>query len=235
MLEGKIPTTDYNTYENTLNIELTPSKSENNGYDSADRKWNNCGFFAFDRDNNKFRVPKLDNRVFIANGSNIGAINNDTIVNFKGKSEFNSRNINPHPGALITSSGEGWFDVGNGVVSYHTFTDLDPSQCVAVGSRVQPRHQQYPYFICVSTVEAGIDPTIYAKTIELQSEIQARIQAIINLQIDLNSLKSQVDGTQQGKVFNTKTELDNWVANPYNTISLKVSYPFGVHCGWKLF
>jgi cell division septum initiation protein DivIVA len=225
--DGRTPKTTFAKYNEIVNHVLTPEASSHNGYDSSDRKWNNCGYFAFDETNNKFRVPKLDNRVFISNGTNIGDVNPDQIVNFSGEfgiaynqqdqqSEGVFRSVSNE--RLNGGSGNGWM--------HRNVWGFDASRVVKTGPRVQPRHQQYPYFICVSSVEAGIDPTVYAKTIELRNEIIQRAKDILNITNQLEDLKTQIQGKQQGKVFELKAQLDNWIGNPYNVMGLPIGFNF---------
>lgn len=122
----------------------------------------NCGFFALDKDNGKFRFPIIVDRVFVSQAliaGNIGKYNQDQIVNITGHSTFLS--FDRGYGSCVSSSGalqnkteSRWSaSVSNGGADnwgVRHQINFDASRVVNTGDQVQPPNIQYPLLICIS-------------------------------------------------------------------------------------
>ncbi len=106
-----------------------------------------------------FRVPKLDNRVFLAGGigSQVGWYDQDQIVNIWGSSGYNYRTHTPvfqdnssgARGAFSQSYNTKILTANSGSVDYVTNLEFNAARVVPTGERVQPMHVQYPVFVVV--------------------------------------------------------------------------------------
>ena len=148
ILTGKVP---YKTL-----TEWQTEYNNNNG---------NCGYFGYDQENNVLKVPCIQDRVFIAqalNSGNIGKYNQDQIVNITGYIGGNSRCIFQNATGAFSKIGGttlDWNGIG-GTTGYNQF-NFDASKVVNTGDRVQPRHLQYPLFICVSNTPVSTTEAEY--------------------------------------------------------------------------
>jgi hypothetical protein len=144
LLENKIPYKSLADYQTEL---------DNNN--------DNCGYFGYDSTNNILRTPRLKNRVFIAQAltaRDIAKYNQDQIVNITRSFE-------------AIANGEGAFYNGSTVSKFNggqwgTKINFDASRQVNTGDQVQPRHIQYPLFVCVSKLNEPATEAQYNEFIE---------------------------------------------------------------------
>jgi hypothetical protein len=179
---GEIPSKTLTAY----NTELNNSNS-------------NCGYFGYDEANNILRVPKLDDRVFIAqalSSGNICKYNQDQIVNITGGFSADNSSWKPSGlyGAFYSRGAFYGYNGGNHGGNTEGIPGFDASRVVNTGDRVQPRHIQYPLFICVS------------------NQSQPITEDNVNLFIEGLSNKASIDGSNVTEdFFNNAVFEDNTI------------------------
>jgi hypothetical protein len=169
MITEKIPSITLGQYEEELN--------KNN---------DNCGYFGYDETNNILRVPKLDDRVAIMQAltaGNIAKYNQDQIVNITGSFVTMSRNNTFATDGAFYKAGEG--DSQIDATQFGATFGFDASRVVNTGDRVQPRHIQYPLFVCVS------------------NQSQPITEDNVNLFIEGLNNKASIDGNNVTETFFT--------------------------------
>ena len=139
-------------------------------WDKSDKNNNgNVGYFGYDQQNKKFRVPKIQSGTYLSpanmpNGKldKVGRARyqRDRIVNIKGNTKFNIVNQFTNPlntGCLIgdyiiTHGSHMWMGLRNGVYDrrYHLEFDASKSPGVNVGDRVMPRTVVEELYVIVS-------------------------------------------------------------------------------------
>jgi hypothetical protein len=160
LITGKIKYITLEQYQEQLNINH-----------------NNCGFFGYDETKNILRVPQLDDRVAIMQAlalGDIGKYNQDQIVNITSPVDMDGNLVSSGDRLGYYGSNLPIIDTSkstalsfeaiansniptsgsNGNASHNLM--LDASRQVNTGDRVQPRHIQFPLFVCVSNISQPI-------------------------------------------------------------------------------
>jgi hypothetical protein len=249
---GKIPYINFDQYDQRLGGKV------------GQRQLSMCGLFAYEVSSNRFRAPKIDSRVFLANGSSIGEANWDQIVNIRGISwwrngggpdrhfdgfgigydnklykgilysnnnddrmyDYRNQYLMPEIGLQDASTNNEYMirrcGTGPDTNAQQGSIEFNASRVVQTGDQVQPPNVQYPYFVCVNTVEANIDVTSYATQKNFNDEVALRNRQKIEIDNVLNSLDAKIAGSNSGQFFDTVQQMNNWLANPNNVKKLKV-------------
>ncbi|MDL2280309.1 phage tail protein [Selenomonadales bacterium OttesenSCG-928-I06] len=138
LVTGKLITCTY--------VQWNSESSANNG---------NVGKIGLDTTNQKFRMPRLADRTFVAQAltaGQFGKYNQDQIVNIIGT--FSAVGLHDYAYTPTVSGALGISDTKTKRGSENTSGTnydmvFDASKSVNTGDQVQPRHIQYPFFIVV--------------------------------------------------------------------------------------
>lgn len=113
----------------------------------------NVGKIGLDTTNQKFRLPRLADRTFVAQAlttGQFGKYNKDQIVNITGITGAARDDHTSEPsGAFYVAPNSSGNEAGDGN-SWRYNICFDASRVVNTGDQVQPRHIQYPYFMVIS-------------------------------------------------------------------------------------
>ena len=142
-------------YDNYLLTSIIPTGTYTQWQTAYDNNNGNVGFVGVDNANQKFKMPRLDDRAAIMQCltlGNIGQYGRDQIVNITPQyNNVTNGNAGQVSGAL--GSSVYYNDLGHGSAgAWNGFKLIfDASLVVNTGDRVQPRHIQFPLMMVAAT------------------------------------------------------------------------------------
>jgi hypothetical protein len=191
----------------------------------------NCGFFGYDEVQNILRAPKLQDSTFIAQAltaGDIGKYNQDQIVDITAKIGANISTPNERVrGAyeVLNEPNQPYGNVGGsgtgalqGVIGNASTLNFRASIIVNTGDKVQPRHIQYPLFVCVSNQSQPVDEeniNLFLQAVNNKANVDA---SNINTQGINNIFEGATPDAVNNMVLKTFPDLDRGVAKAWGVV-----------------